>query len=81
MCVAMPMRVLEISAGGEGVAELGGVRRKVSFKLLGDLVPGDYVLVHAGFAIAKIDEDEAQLTLDALSECEEAGDGYPVAGP
>jgi hydrogenase expression/formation protein HypC len=76
MCVAMPMKVLEISSDGEGMAELGGVRRRVSFKLLGDVAPGQYVLVHAGFAIAKVDEEEAQASLDALAECGGEADGF-----
>jgi hydrogenase expression/formation protein HypC len=78
MCVAMPMRVVEISSDGEGIVELGGVRRRISFKLLGDAAPGDYVLVHAGFAIGKVDEAEAQLTLDALAEC--GGEGNDFSG-
>ena len=81
MCVAMPMRVLEIGEDSEGLAELGGVRRRVSFRLLGDVALGDYVLVHAGFAIAKVDEDEARLSLDALAECGELGDGYSSSSP
>jgi hydrogenase expression/formation protein HypC len=80
MCVAMPMKVVEISGDGEGLAEVGGVRRKVSFKLLGDVGLGEYVIVHAGFAIGKVDEEEAQLTLDALAECSGEGDGYSLPG-
>jgi hydrogenase expression/formation protein HypC len=68
MCLAMPMKVVEIS-GSEGVGELGGVRRKVSFQLLEKVELGDYVLVHAGFAIAVVDEGEARETIDAMDEC------------
>ena len=74
MCLAMPMKVVEIhrSESGveteEGVGELGGVRRKVSFKLLDKVELGDYVLVHAGFAIAVVDEAEARQTIDAMDE-------------
>jgi hydrogenase expression/formation protein HypC len=80
MCVAMPMRVAEIN-GDEGFAELGGLRRKVSFKLLGEVALGEYVIVHAGFAIGKVDEAEAQATLDALAACSEDGDGYSIPPP
>jgi hydrogenase expression/formation protein HypC len=69
MCLAMPMMVVEIHEGGEGVAELGGVRRKVSFQLLDGVELGDYVLVHAGFAIARVDEQDARETIDAMDEC------------
>ena len=81
MCVAMPMKVLEIGEGGEGLAELGAVRRKISFRLLDGAAPGDYVLVHAGFAIARIDEDEARISLELLAECEGEGNGYPSTPP
>jgi hydrogenase expression/formation protein HypC len=67
------MRLVEIN-GGEGIAELGGVRRKVSLVLLESASLGDYVLVHAGFAIGKVDEEEAKLTLEALGECSEYGE-------
>jgi hydrogenase expression/formation protein HypC len=70
MCLAMPMRVVEKNDGGEeGIAELGGVRRKVSFQLLDEVELGDYVLVHAGFAIARVDEEDARETIDAMDEC------------
>ncbi len=72
MCLAMPMKVVEInkseSGVEEGIGELGGVRRKVSFQLLDKVEIGDYVLVHAGFAISVIDENEAQETIDAMDE-------------
>ncbi len=72
MCLAMPMKVVEKhkteSGLDEGVGELGGVRRKVSFQLLDKVELGDYVLVHAGFAIAVVDEFEAQQTIDAMDE-------------
>ena len=71
----MPMRVLEITDDGDGVVESGGVRRRVSFKLLGEVAVGDYVIVHAGFAIGKVDEAEAALTLEAFAACGEGGDG------
>jgi hydrogenase expression/formation protein HypC len=80
MCVAMPMKVVEISDDGEGLVEAGGVRRRISFKLLGEVGLGEYVLVHAGFAIGKVDEGEAQLTLDALAECYGEGDGNSIPG-
>jgi hydrogenase expression/formation protein HypC len=68
----MPMKVVEIhrgESGDEGVGELGGVRRAVSFQLLEGIELGDYVLVHAGFAIAKVDEEDAQESIVALEDC------------
>ena len=60
MCVGLSAKVVKI---GEGVAiiDAGGAKREVSSQLIQDLEPGDYVLVHAGVAIAKItDEDESE---------------------
>ncbi len=69
MCLAGPMKVLDV-AGARGVVELGGVRKEVSLDLLEDVVAGDYVIVHAGFAIEKLKPDEAQKTLDLFKELE-----------
>jgi len=57
------MRVVE-KEGDMGVVELGGVRRRVSLQLLDDVEVGDYVIVHAGFAIEKLDEETARETLE-----------------
>lgn len=61
MCVGLAVRVVKISKG-TALIDAGGVRREVSAELLCDLEPGDYVMVHAGTAIAKITEDEAEET-------------------
>ena len=61
MCVGLSAKVVKI---GEGVAiiDAGGAKREVSSQLIEDLEPGDYVMVHAGVAIAKItDEDESEI--------------------
>jgi len=52
MCVAIPVKIISIN-GDEAVAETGGVRRKIIVSLVEAPKPGDYVLVHAGFAIKK----------------------------
>ncbi len=67
MCMAIPMKVTEIS-GADGKCELSGVSRSVRFDLVPSVKIGDYVLVHAGFAIETIDEDEAQRTLELFKE-------------
>ncbi|KPJ86426.1 MAG: hypothetical protein AMS17_12530 [Spirochaetes bacterium DG_61] len=67
MCLAIPGRVLTVE-GATGIVELGGVRRKASLQLVPEAVPGSYVLVHAGFAIQVIDEEEAKETLDLFNE-------------
>ena len=68
MCLAVPVRIQSLTDTGRAVIELGGVRREVDLSLLDHAAPGDYVLVHAGFAIDRIQEDEAQKTLDMLRE-------------
>jgi len=68
MCVATPMRLVSLS-GNEGIVEEGGVRRKVSLALLASAAIGDYLLIHAGFAIAIVDEEEARLSIEAIEAC------------
>ena len=68
MCVGLSAKVVRIS-DGTAVVDAGGAKREVSSELLEDLEPGDYVMVHAGVAIAKIteeDEDEAEDLLGGL---------------
>jgi hydrogenase expression/formation protein HypC len=72
MCLAIPGRVVELVDDANRIAkvEVGGVRRNVNLGLLAD-VPiqlGDYVLIHVGFAMSKIDEREATETLRLLQE-------------
>lgn len=65
MCLAIPMRLIEID-GNAAVAEVDGVTRQVRLDLLPEAVLGDYVLIHAGLAIARVDEENAQETLALL---------------
>ena len=65
MCLAIPMRLIEID-GAAGVAEVDGVTRQVRLDLLPEVVLGDYILIHAGLAIARVDPDYAQETLSLL---------------
>jgi len=67
MCLAVPMKIIEIN-GTDAVAEQEGVRRKVRVDFLPDLTLGEYVLVHAGIAIERVNEAEAQETLRMLRE-------------
>lgn len=67
MCVGLPARVDEID-GGMAVVDATGAKRKISVELLENLNPGDYVMIHAGIAIAKITAEEAQETQDIMKE-------------
>ena len=61
------MKVVKIK-GEEGIVESGGLRKKANFSLMKSAKPGDYILLHAGFAIEKVKEGEARKTLKALRE-------------
>lgn len=67
MCVAVPARIVRVQ-GGMALVDLEGVRRDVSLALVDDVAVGDYVIVHAGFAIQRLDEQDALATLELLSE-------------
>jgi hydrogenase expression/formation protein HypC len=72
MCLGVPMQVKTIE-NEVAMCEIDGVQREASLMMLDDVKIGDYVLIHAGFAIEKIDDDEAQLTLKALREALDMG--------
>ena len=62
MCLAVPSKIVRIR-DARAMVEVDGVRRETSLALLDDVAVGDYVIVHAGFAIQKLDEDAAKETL------------------
>ena len=69
MCVGLSARVVRLQSNGTAIVDAFGARREISAKLLDDLMPGDYVMVHAGAAIAKIteeDEEESESVLGSL---------------
>jgi len=66
MCLAVPGKVLEIGEDNMAVVDIAGVRRRVCLDLVEGIAPEDYVLVHVGFALQRIDADEAQRTMDQL---------------
>jgi hydrogenase expression/formation protein HypC len=67
MCLSVPGKVVEIQNNMAKV-EVGGVLREVSMDVCPDAAVGDYVLIHTGFAIQKLDEKEALETLDLLKK-------------
>ncbi len=71
MCLAVPVRIVE-KEGQVARIELGGVLREISLVLTPEAQVGDYVLIHTGFAISVLDEQEAQETLRLFAEMEEA---------
>jgi hydrogenase expression/formation protein HypC len=72
MCLGIPGRIVEVhdtQGLPMGVVDFGGVRREVCLAYVADQIkPGDYAIVHVGFAIAKVDEKEAKRTFEVLRE-------------
>ena len=68
MCLAIPGQVIEVVDEANRLAkvDVAGVKRTVNIGLLGDAGPGDWVLIHVGFALSKVDEEEAFATLRLL---------------
>ena len=68
MCLAIPAQLVEISSADTGVVDLSGVRKEVSLSLVDDVEVGDYVIVHVGYALQKLDPEEAEKTLLMFAE-------------
>jgi len=71
MCLGIPGRVIEIEKNVAKV-DVGGLIRDISIELCPEVSVGEYVLIHTGFAIQKVDEKEAEETLELLKEMAEA---------
>lgn len=71
MCLGIPAKVIGVKDGC-AVVEVGGARREVSLMLLDGVAVGDWVILHAGFAIEKLDEQEAERTLQLFREIADA---------
>lgn len=67
MCLAVPMKVIAIE-GDVAICEIDGVRRDASLMMVDGVAVNDYVLIHAGFAIERVDEEEAEETLRQMRE-------------
>ncbi len=69
MCLAIPAEVISIDANNDNaVVSLGGIKKKISLALVDDVVIGDYLLIHVGYALSKIEANEAQKTLELFAE-------------
>ncbi len=78
MCLAIPGKLVEIALDAQGVrmgkANFGGIVKQVCLEYTPEVVLGDYVLVHVGFALSKVDEEEAARTYKALEELQQLGE-------
>lgn len=68
MCLAIPVQITEIHDGNRALASAGGVIREIDTTLVDDLQVGDYVILHVGYALSRLNEQEAQETLQAMAE-------------
>jgi len=68
MCLAMPVEVVELLPGERARVSVDGVTREISLALVENVAPGDFVLLHVGYAIGKLDRAEADATLARLAE-------------
>ncbi len=69
MCLGVPVKIIQI-CGNEGIGEFKGVKRNISLELVDKVKPGDYVILHAGFAIQKLEPKEALETLKLFEKLE-----------
>jgi hydrogenase expression/formation protein HypC len=67
MCLAIPMKLIKIEEK-KGIVELSGIKKEISLDLLKEVEIGDYLIIHAGFAIEKLNEEEAKKTLSLWEE-------------
>ena len=74
MCLAVPARVVELLEAAEAFVDLDGVRQRISLALVDDIAIGDYVIVHVGYALNRLDPEEAERTLQLFAEVGEAGE-------
>ena len=68
MCLALPARIVELRESELCLVDLGGVRKEISLALVEEAQVGDYVIVHVGYALSKLDTEEAEATLRLFAE-------------
>ncbi len=77
MCLAIPAEVVALKDEDVATVSLGGVRKDVSLALVEGVAPGDYVLIHVGYALSKLSAEEAERTLALMAEAGVVGEGAP----
>jgi len=77
MCLALPVKVIELGANETAIVDLGGVNKEISLALLDDVNVGDYVILHVGYALSKLDPDEAEKTLALFAVMNESQPAAP----
>jgi len=77
MCLAVPVRIAALIEGDRAIAEIDGITKEISLALVEGVGVGDYVILHVGYAISRLDEAQAQHTLELLARIGQAGPGAP----
>ncbi|TYO61663.1 HypC/HybG/HupF family hydrogenase formation chaperone [Bradyrhizobium hipponense] len=75
MCLAIPAEVTKLLPDEMAIVSIDGVSKEISVALIENLAVGDYVIIHVGYALAKIDPEEAMRTLELLRELSAEGQG------
>lgn len=75
MCLAVPLKIVSIN-NKDAIAEIDGIKRKIRIDFIKDASVGDYVIVHAGFAIEKLTREMAEENLKAVREVADAYEGH-----
>lgn len=72
MCLAIPMKLIEITGEGTGKVDAGGIKTDVSLVMVPQAQVGDYLIIHAGFGIEVLDHEEAGIRIELFKELAEA---------
>ncbi|UWU95541.1 HypC/HybG/HupF family hydrogenase formation chaperone [Bradyrhizobium sp. CB1015] len=75
MCLAIPAEVTKLLPDEMAIVSIDGVSKEISVALIEDLAVGDYVIIHVGYALTKVDPEEARRTLELLRELSAEGEG------
>ncbi|PWY53903.1 HypC/HybG/HupF family hydrogenase formation chaperone [Legionella qingyii] len=68
MCLALPAQIIQILDDAKAIVNIGGITKEISTELLDEIALGDYVVIHVGYALTRLDELEAQKTLDLFAQ-------------
>jgi hydrogenase expression/formation protein HypC len=72
MCLAIPVRVVELMGADAAIVDLDGIRKEISLALVDGVQVGDYVILHVGYALSRLDPDEAERTLALFASAQPA---------
>ena len=81
MCLAIPARVVALPEPDTALVEVDGVRKRISLALVEAVALGDYVIVHVGYALARLDPEQAERTLAAFAEAAAVSAGTAETSP